>query len=214
MLIWMSGGSPLKGRGERCISSCKVVAFSSRRQPSVESHSNVLERLPLQPSGTTIPTPVPSPGLVDMQMPAMQFPPPAQTHVKAKREGTEQQGMSQSKTAAIPTRFARSALFVGGIRHKWGHAAPAQRVLGTTTRAVCRHIGAHLLSARCQVVPQVSYEPSRVRTKVQVALQVKQHEPSERPREARTALSTSRLNDQSGVLMATYFDMSRQHQDH
>lgn len=180
----------------------------------MESHSNVLDYSPLQPSGATIPMPVPSFGLLEMQMPAMQLPPPAQRHMKAQREGTEQQGMSPSKIAAIPTRFARSALFVGGVRHKSGRLTLMQRVLGTTTRAACRHIGAQLLSTPCQAVPQASYEPSRVRTLVQVGLQVRQHEASERPREARTASSTSRLNDQSGVLMATYFNMSGQHQDH
>lgn len=209
LLLWVCGSPASRSHHERRISSCNVVPFNAVGQLRVASYSNPLNHTPHQPSGATVPLPVMPSALLEVATVQL----PASAQMQAMREGMEQHGISQSKITAIPTLFARSALFVGGMRHKWGRPTPAQSVLAKTMRAACRHIGAHLLSAQRRDVPQASYDPSRVRTQLQVGLHVKQHELAERPREARTASSTSRLKDQFGELFAAYFDMSGQHQD-
>jgi len=72
-------------------------------------------------------------------------------------------------------------------------------------RTARRVVGQRLLHAREQPVAiQLSYDASRVRTKLQLALLAPEHLHSERPREAKTPAASHTLSDQSVVLMPAY----------
>jgi len=83
--------------------------------------------------------------------------------------------------------------------------ARAGRARTRAERTARRVVGQRLLHASEQPVAiQLSYDASRVRTKLQLALLAPEHLHSERPREVKTPAASHTLNDQSVVLMPAY----------
>lgn len=108
--------------------------------------------------------------------------------------------------AAGPQQRGRRARFAGGARHRSSRRASTPNM--RASRTARRSVGARLSPAPAQPpVLEASFDSSRQRTKVQVGLRNVQRVRSERSREYKTPSASIGLNDKSGVLTATYFEM-------
>lgn len=100
----------------------------------------------------------------------------------------------------------KSARFAGSSRHSRSRSAHSSRA---GSRAARRSVGARLQQSPVHTsIPEPSFDASRQRTKVQVGLRAVQRAPSCSARESQTPSTSHGLNDQSGVLVATYFETS------
>jgi len=83
--------------------------------------------------------------------------------------------------------------------------ARARHTSARAERTARRAVGQRLLRSSAQPVAiQLSYDASRLRTKLQLALLAPKHLNSERLQEMRTTAASHTLNDQSVVLMPAY----------
>jgi len=106
----------------------------------------------------------------------------------------------------------RPALFVGGIRHAClRHASRApQAKAASRARAARRAVGARLQHSSAPApVQTLAYDPSRVRTKVQVGLRFMVHVTPEGTRDFKTPSTSASLSNRSGVLLAGHFEIIR-----
>lgn len=108
------------------------------------------------------------------------------------------------------------ALFVGGTRH-----ARRQRVLGgatheaSTSRSARRAVGARLQPAPVQThLPDVTYDASKVRTKLQVGLQTSSRSRCRQAREFEMPSANAGLSGKSGVLLAASLNIVRHRNGH
>lgn len=115
---------------------------------------------------------------------------------------------------AGPRLRGRPARLAGSSRHSRSRSTRSSQA---SARAARRSVGARLQPAPART-PAVkpSFDASRQRTKIQVGLRAVQRAPSCSARESQTPSTSHGLNDQSGVLVATYFETSgrnRERQD-
>lgn len=117
-----------------------------------------------------------------------------------------QSSMSSQQRVAVPSMLTRCLETRRGRQSSstdTGGRAGHRRA--RTERTTRRAVGQRLLHASEQrIAIQLSYDSSRVRTKLQLALLAHQHLRSEGPREVKTPAASHTLNDQFVVLMPAY----------
>mmetsp|Transcript_60580 Transcript_60580/g.141092 ORF Transcript_60580/g.141092 Transcript_60580/m.141092 type:complete len:332 (+) Transcript_60580:65-1060(+) len=120
------------------------------------------------------------------------------------------QERSENSSAGGPQLRAKAATFVGGARRaRSASRREARSTASRTSRAAHRSAGARL-RARIEhpVVLKPAYDPSRLPTRLQVGLQVTLRTPSASLAQTKTQSTSSGVNDQSGIFIATYFEGS------
>jgi len=122
------------------------------------------------------------------------------------------QGLSEAARATRscrPAQHAKPARLAGGMRVQWSRHRNASRPPRSAARASRRSVGARLRPASEHPEPQVAFDPSRQRTKIQDGLRVLGHMNSENAREGKMASITLGLTDESDVVMAEQRQHSR-----
>lgn len=124
------------------------------------------------------------------------------------------QATTNDPVVAGPRLRGRPARLAGNSRHSRPRSPRSSQA---SARAARRSVGARLQPAPAHTpAVEPSFDASRQRTKIQVGLRAVQRAPSCSARESQTPSTSHGLNDQSGVLVATYFETSgrnRERQD-
>jgi len=117
-----------------------------------------------------------------------------------------QSSMSSQQYVAGPSMLTRCWLTCRGQESSSRKAGGrARRTSTRAERKARRAVGQRLLRASEQCIAiQLSYDASRVRTKMQLVLLAPEHLHSERPREVKTTAASHTLNDQFVVRMPAY----------
>mmetsp|Transcript_62000 Transcript_62000/g.181196 ORF Transcript_62000/g.181196 Transcript_62000/m.181196 type:complete len:328 (+) Transcript_62000:63-1046(+) len=123
---------------------------------------------------------------------------------------TDTQSSAETGLSASLALHLRPARLVSGARRAQARHASARATRRGGARTARRSVGARLQMT--QELPPVmvqSYDPSRLRTKIQVALRIKVPVCSERSRELDTPSACTGLTEKSVVLGVTYIEMIR-----
>jgi len=119
-------------------------------------------------------------------------------------------GAGEAAPDASPTR-PRPALLAGGTRHarrRRSSSGAAARAPGASERTARRSVGARLTAApECPAVLPASYDPSRLRTRIQSGLQSMKRLRTEQAREFQTPSASLGPMGKSHVLRAAYMRM-------
>jgi len=164
------------------------------KQVPVASPETLLRRLDPQPSATAD-----APRLSSLV--SSQSSPPA----TATSDVAQQQPETKETPSARSAKRAGPALFAGGMRHtrpRRAHRSATPGAASRATRAARRSMGARLQPAyQYPPVATPSFDPSRLRSKVQAGLRVMQHMPAKRPREFQTPSTSNGVSDQAGAIV-------------
>jgi len=202
------------GQGKRPSRACQVVACRSslpstpEQEPLPQPRCAGLAAAPapeLPPVASPACTPAPATGRPEQLWPQCSVALPSVQPAAVHQPAAAPLAAATAPPTPSPRSFMRGsqAPFVGGARRSSSHRAHQSRAGGASARAACadrRKVGARLRPALDFPVMEASFDPSQLRTKLQVgALHANICRCTERPREFQTPSTAHGLSNQTEV---------------